>query len=87
MTVVTFIIFVIAMSRHRAHAGYSSWSSMPAGVKAPLFLNPLFFVTGSLVPRGELYPEWFICLAVFVVISVLSAALTVRNLRRSGDVA
>ena len=34
MTVVTFIIFAISMSRHRAHAGDSSWSSMPAGVKA-----------------------------------------------------
>lgn len=87
ITVVTFIIFAISMSRHRAHAGDSSWSSMPAGVKAPLFLNPLFFVTVSLVPRGELYPEWFICLAVFVSISVLSAALTLRNLRRSGDIA
>jgi hypothetical protein len=60
---------------------------MPVSLKAPLYLNPIFFVTVSLVPRGQLYPEWFICLAVFFAISVLSAVLTLRNLRRSGDIA
>jgi ABC-type transport system involved in multi-copper enzyme maturation permease subunit len=87
MTVVTFIIFGIALSRHRAHVGYGSWDSIPAVVKAPLYVNPVFFVTVCLVPRGELYPEWFICLAVFVAISALSAVLTLRNLRRSGELA
>lgn len=87
MTVVTFIIFGIALSRLGNHAGNNGWTSIPAIVKAPLYVNPVFFITMSLVPRGQLYPEWFICLAVFVAISALSAALTLRNLRRSGDIA
>jgi hypothetical protein len=87
MTVVTFIIFLIAVSRFQDRAGYSGWSAMPVSVKAPLYLNPIFFVTVSLVPRGQLYPEWFICLAVFFAVAALSAALTLHNLRRSGDVA
>ena len=30
--------------------------------------------------------KWFICLSVFSAIAALSAILTLRNLRRSGDV-
>ncbi|MFY9802253.1 MAG: ABC transporter permease subunit [Candidatus Acidiferrales bacterium] len=87
MTVVTLIIFGIAMSRLENRAGNGGWAAIPSIVKAPLYLNPLFFITVSLVPRSQLYPEWFICLAVFAVIAALSAALTIRNLRRSGDIA
>jgi len=87
MTVVTFIIFGIAMSRLSNRVGNAGWTSIPESVKAPLYLNPLVFITVSLVPRRQLYPEWFICLSVFSAIAALSAILTLRNLRRSGDVA
>jgi hypothetical protein len=53
------------MSRLSNRVGNAGWTSIPESVKAPLYLNPLFFITVSLVPRGQLYPEWFICLSVF----------------------
>jgi ABC-2 type transport system permease protein len=84
MTVVTLIIFGIAMSSVRAQDG---WHSIPLEVRAPLYLNPLFFLTTALVPKNQLYPEWFTCLGAFVAVAALCAALTLRNLRRSGDVA
>jgi ABC-type transport system involved in multi-copper enzyme maturation permease subunit len=84
MTVVTLIIFGIAESRVRASGG---WHSIPAMVKAPLYLNPLFFLTTALVPKNQLYPEWLECLGAFVAIALLCAGLTLRNLRRSGDIA
>ena len=84
MTVVTLIIFAIAMSRTHAVGG---WHAIPAMVKAPLYLNPLFFLTTALVPKNQLYPEWFECLGAFVAVALLCAGLTLRNLRRSGDVA
>jgi hypothetical protein len=84
MTVVTLIIFGIAMSR--VHSG-DGWHSIPLKVRAPLYLNPLFFLTSALVPKNQLYPEWFICLGVFVALAALCAVLTLRNLRRSGDIA
>jgi ABC-2 type transport system permease protein len=87
MTVVTLIIFGIAMSRLDNRPGNHGWAAIPASVKAPLYLNPLFFITVSLVPRNQLYPEWFTCLLVFFAVAALSAALTLRNLRRSGDIA
>ncbi|MFZ3216751.1 MAG: ABC transporter permease subunit [Candidatus Acidiferrales bacterium] len=84
MTVVTLIIFGISLSRLNS---VHEWHSIPALVRAPLFLNPLFFITTALAPKEQLYPEWFICLGVFVAIALLCAVLTLRNLRHSGDVA
>jgi ABC-2 type transport system permease protein len=84
ITVVTLIIFGIAVSRVHAENG---WHSIPLQVRAPLYLNPLFFLTSALVPKRQLYPEWFTCLGAFVAVAVLCAVLTLRNLRRSGDIA
>ena len=84
MTVVTLIIFGIAESRVHVAGG---WHAIPALVKAPLYLNPLFFLTTALVPKQQLYPEWFECLGAFLVVALLCAGLTLRNLRRSGDIA
>jgi ABC-type transport system involved in multi-copper enzyme maturation permease subunit len=84
MTVVTLIVFAIAMSRTRAVGG---WHAIPAMIKAPLYLNPLFFLTTALVPKNQLYPEWFECLGAFVAVALLCAGLTLRNLRRSGEIA
>jgi hypothetical protein len=84
MTIVTLIIFGIVQSRMGPQNG---WHSMPLKVRAPLYLNPLFFLTSALVPKEQLYPEWFICLGAFVAVAALCALLTLRNLRRSGDIA
>jgi len=44
------------------------WHSIPLKVRAPLYLNPLFFITAALVPSKQFYPEWFICLGAFVAV-------------------
>jgi ABC-2 type transport system permease protein len=81
LTVVTMVIFGIAVSRHNG----SDWHEMSAFIKLPLFFNPLFFMATAFVPREELYPEWFICLAIYLSLGALSAFFTLRNLRRSGE--
>jgi len=83
MTVVTFLIFVL--ERTNRHVDAASWSGLPRYVKAPLYLNPIFFLTMSFVPKDQLYPEWVSCLIVFLVLGVVSALLTLWNLRRSGE--
>ncbi len=80
--VVTFIIFAIGASSR----GANGWHGMPLAVKAPLYLNPVFFLTVAFAPKEQLYPEWVTCLAVFLLLGGLSTLLTLRNLSRSGDV-
>jgi hypothetical protein len=79
MTVVTFIIFAIANMNRNSR----SWDAMSWLVKAPLFFNPAFFLTMAFQPLENLYPEWVTCLLVFVLLGIISALLSLRNLRRS----
>jgi ABC-type transport system involved in multi-copper enzyme maturation permease subunit len=81
MTAVTFIIFGMGESIARS----SSWDAAPYLVKAPLYFNPIFFLTVGFVPARQLYPEWTQCLAVFSLLGVVSVLLTLRNLRRGGE--
>jgi ABC-2 type transport system permease protein len=83
LTLVTFIVFLIAVSTR--HGQSSTWQAMPAAVKAPLYLNPVFFLTMAFAPIGDLYPEWVTCLGVFLLLGALSILMTLRNLRRSGE--
>jgi ABC-type transport system involved in multi-copper enzyme maturation permease subunit len=81
MTVVTFIIFTFSMAVYHP----TSWFTAPYAMKAPLYFNPVYFLTMSLVPADQLYPEWLQCLAVFSLLGVVSVLLTLRNLRRGGE--
>jgi len=81
LTVVTLVIFTVGFS-HRAS---NNWHEIPLLTRLPLYFNPLFFLAVAFVPREQLYPEWFICLAVYLGLGGLSALLTLRNLRRSGE--
>lgn len=82
LTVVTFVIFLIALSTRQAH----SWQEFPWFVKAPLYLNPIFFLTMGFAPARELVPEWLRCLSVFAFLGVLASAMTLWNLQRAGEV-
>lgn len=82
MTVVSFIIFVIEMTSRQAPL----WPNIPVAQKVPLYFNPVFFVIVALVPPDQLYPEWVACLAAFVSLAALSILLTLRNIRRSGEI-
>jgi hypothetical protein len=50
-----------------------------------MYLNPFFFLTASFAPPNQLYPAWTTCAAVFIVVGALAVTLTLRNLRRGGD--
>jgi ABC-2 type transport system permease protein len=82
LTLVTFIIFLIEVSTKRPN----SWDQFPFLVKAPLYLNPAFFLTMGFSPVQQLYPEWVRSLSVFVSLGLLATLLTLWNLRRSGEV-
>jgi hypothetical protein len=81
LTLVTSIIFLIGASMHRP----DSWEKIPLSVKAPLFLNPVFFLTMGFAPIGQLYPEWLTSLGIFLFLTLAAILLTLRNLRRSGE--
>ena len=81
ITAVPWIIVAVAESRP-----VRALQDLPFVIRAPLFLNPAFFFIASLVPRSQLYPEWFWCLVTFIGVAVLCSLLTVRNIRRSGDI-
>ncbi len=81
MTIVTFVIFIIEMSTHRG----PGWDQISFGMKSPLYFNPVFFLTMGFTSPRHLYPEWLRCLAVFAVLTFLAIALTLWNLRRSGE--
>ncbi len=84
VVVLTFVTFVIFMIGEMISRG-ASWNEMHYGVKAPLYFNPFFFLTMSFVPANQLYPEWVQGLAVFVLLGVVGALLTLRNIRRGGE--
>ena len=90
ISVVTAIIFFVRMamyeSAHRGAATGGAWYGIPLNVRIPMYLNPFFFLTASFAPPRELYPAWVTCAVVFIGVGVIAVALTLRNLRRSGDV-
>ncbi len=83
LTIVTFIVFIIEMSIQHPQ----NWEKTSFAVKAPLYLNPMFFLTMGFAPAPQLYPEWVRCLGVFVFLGFLATGLTLWNLRRCGDAA
>lgn len=57
--------------------------TLPPNVRAPMYVNPFFFLTASFAPPKQLYPAWITSAAVFVLMGAI--ALTLRNLCRKGD--
>lgn len=83
MALVTAIIFFVTLSQYKPNG----WNELRWQIKAPMYLNPFFFLTMSFAPLRELYPEWTTCLLTFVGIGAIAVLLTIRNLRRSGETA
>ena len=82
ISVVPWIIFFVGVSNRQGDSIYS----IPFGIRAPLYLNPVFFLTAGFVPRSQLYPVWFWCLVTYAAVAVLCVLLALRNIRRSGDI-
>jgi ABC-type transport system involved in multi-copper enzyme maturation permease subunit len=81
MTVVTAIVFFVRL----ANLGSTTWNQIHWSVKAPMYLNPFYFLTVSFAQFGNLYPEWTTCLIVYFVVGVIAVLLTIYNVRRSGE--
>jgi hypothetical protein len=75
---------VLYLAQEAAHRG-SAWASLPLRARAPLLANPFFFLTLSLTDPRELFPEWLVSAAIFVLPGTLAVRLTIRNLRRNSD--
>jgi ABC-type transport system involved in multi-copper enzyme maturation permease subunit len=89
ISVVTAVVFFVRLtmyeSAHRqAVANGRGWYDIPLNIRAPMYLNPFFFLTASFAPPKQLYPAWITCASVFITLGALAMALTLRNLRR-GD--
>jgi ABC-2 type transport system permease protein len=91
ISVVTAIVFFVRLTMYEsAHRGQavavgSNWYGIPLNIRAPMYVNPFFFLTASFAPPKQLYPAWITCACVFIALGVLAVALTLRNLRRRGD--
>jgi ABC-2 type transport system permease protein len=91
ISVVTAIVFFVRLTMYEsAHRGQQvatrgTWYSIPLNIRAPMYVNPFFFLTASFAPPKQLYPAWFTCACVFVALGAVAIALTLRNLRRRGD--
>jgi ABC-2 type transport system permease protein len=79
------VVSVLLYSAQTAvHPGVA-WAKLPLRARAPLLANPFFFLTFSLTDPRELYPEWVISAAIFVLLGTVAVWMTLRNLRRNGD--
>jgi hypothetical protein len=71
--------------RGQAAATGGFWYHIPLNIRIPMYLNPFFFLTASFAPPKDLYPAWITSACVFIAIGTLAVVLTLRNLRRRGD--
>jgi ABC-2 type transport system permease protein len=91
ISVVTAIVFFVRMAMYESgHRGQAvstggGWYQIPLDIRVPMYLNPFFFLTASFAPPKQLYPAWITSACVFIAIGVLAVVLTLRNLRRRGD--
>ena len=90
ITMVTAIVFFVRLSMYESgHRGQgvsvSSWYGIPLNIRLPMYVNPFFFLTASFAPLKQLYPAWVTCACVFIGLGGMAVGLTLRNLRRRGD--
>jgi len=87
VTIVTAIVFFVRLQIYQSARSPSNytWYTLPLNIRAPMYLNPFFFLTASFAPPRQLYPAWTTCAVVFIVLGALAAALTLHNLRHSRD--
>jgi len=87
ISVVTAIVFFVRLQIYESahHPATQGWYDIPLNIRAPMYVNPFFFLTASFAPPKQLYPAWITCACVFLGLGALAVALTLRNLRRRGD--
>lgn len=87
ISIVTAILFFVRLQLYESGGarGGSTWYGIPWSIRAPMYLNPFFFLTASFAPPKQLYPDWVTCAVVFLAFGVLAVALTLRNLSSRAD--
>lgn len=87
ISIVTAIAFFVRLSIYGSahHPTTHGWYDIPLNIRAPMYVNPFFFLTSSFAPPKQLYPAWITCAGVFIALGSLAVVLTLRNLRRRGD--
>ncbi len=91
ISVVTAVIFFVQIAIYESghsRAGVATaagWYDLPLKIRFPMYLNPFFFLTASFAPPSQLYPAWTTCAALFIGLGATAAVLTLRNLRRGGE--
>jgi ABC-2 type transport system permease protein len=89
---VTFVVYLLLQAHwesKQAQFGQNATTAvreMPRYYLTPLYLNPYYAVTSSLI-RGQRHksPDWLICALVFLALGLLAAGLAFRNIRRRGE--
>ena len=93
LTAVTFIIFSILQSHWQSSQarwnipaeGGTAGLAMPRYYSIPLYLNPFYALTASLMRGHQRFPDWIICALVFFALGVLAAIFGCRNIHRRGE--
>ncbi len=80
LAALTAVLFFVM--QEQAHG---AWRDLRIWQRAPMYLNPYFFLTLSLLPPKDLYPEWVRSAVIFLGIGLVSSVLTMWNLRRGGE--
>lgn len=85
---ITAIIFVLSESHWEAKVQQMNVKfppPMPRYYVTPLYLNPYYALTSSLMRTRQKFPDWAICALVFAALGLLAAFLAFRNIRRRGE--
>jgi ABC-type transport system involved in multi-copper enzyme maturation permease subunit len=88
ISVVTAIVFFVRLQIYESAHHLPSergWYEIPLNIRAPMYVNPFFFLTASFAPPKQLYPAWVTCAGGYILMGAVAVALTMRNLRRRGD--
>jgi ABC-2 type transport system permease protein len=87
ISVVTAVVFFVRIEIYSSGHPESphGWYDIPLSIRAPMYANPFFYLTTSFAPPKQLYPAWVTCSGVFILLGAVAVALTLRNLRRRGD--
>jgi hypothetical protein len=91
LTAITFIVFTMIESHWETKQAQIlrppgvSAPEMPRYYSIPLYLNPFYAVVSALGVTHHKFPDWLICLLVFLSLGLIAAFLAFRNIRRRGE--
>jgi ABC-type transport system involved in multi-copper enzyme maturation permease subunit len=91
LTAITFIMSSMLRSHWETSQAKFSQSvetaarEMPRYYTTPLYINPFYALTASLVRPHQQFPDWLVCALVFLALGLLAGSLALRNIRRRGE--